>query len=198
MPRITAPTIAEHVATQEAAVVAAARRLFVERGVAAVSIGDIATEVGLRRTSLYRYFPTKAHILQRWFDLEMDPLIERSLAVTGEYDDPAVALADWLDVQLDFITDEAHTALVDATASATDLPPEVLAHFGERHRELYATLDGLLRHAARPAPAPALRRVRAQLIAGLLRSSADLLARGVRHADVRRELHRAATAVAGL
>ena len=174
MPRITAPTIAEHVATQEAAVVAAARRLFVERGVAAVSIGDIATEVGLRRTSLYRYFPTKAHILQRWFDLEMDPLIERSLAVTGEYDDPAVALADWLDVQLDFITDEAHTSLVDATASATHLPPEVLA------------------------PAPARRRVRAQLIAGLRRSSADLLARGVRHADVRRELHRAATAVAGL
>ena len=197
MPRISGPTIAEHVATQEAAVVVAARRLFAERGVAAVSLGDIAAEVGLGRTSLYRYFPTKAHILQRWFDLEMDPLVERSLAVTQEYDDPASALADWLDVQLDFVTDEEHVALVDATASAADLPPEVLAHFGERHRELYATLDGLLRHAT-PTPPPAVRRVRTLLIAGLIRSSADLLSRGARRADVRRELHRAATAIAAL
>lgn len=198
MPRITGSNIAEHVATQEAAVVAAARRLFAERGVGAVSLGDIAAAVGLGRTSLYRYFPTKAHILQRWFDLVMDPLVERSLSVTQEYDDPAAALADWLDVQLDFVTDEEHVALVDASAAAADLPPEVLAHFGARHRDLYATIDGLLRHASSPPPAPAVRRVRTQLIAGLIRSSADLLARGARRADVRRELHRAATAVAGL
>jgi AcrR family transcriptional regulator len=195
MPRITGPTIAEHVATQEAAVVDAARRLFSERGVAAVSLGDIAAEVGLRRTSLYRYFPTKAHILQRWFDLEMEPLIERSRAVTETADPPDVALRAWLDVQLDFVTDAAHRALVEATSASEDLPPELVEHFGRRHRELYATLDAVLRV---DAVSGEVRRMRALLIAGLVRSAADLVGRGDPEVDVRRELHRAAIAVAGL
>lgn len=195
MPRITGPTIAEHVAAQEAAVVAAARRLFAERGVAAVSLGDIATEVGLRRTSLYRYFPTKAHILQRWFDAEMDPLLERSRGVLDD-PDPRAALLAWLDVQLDFVRDEEHTALVDASTAASEMPPEVRAHFGRRHRDLYATLDDVLRQGG--ARTAEVRRARALLIAGLIRAAAELLTQGARPAGVRRELHRAASAVAGL
>ncbi|UUW91203.1 TetR/AcrR family transcriptional regulator [Pimelobacter simplex] len=195
MPRITGANIAEHVVAQEAAVVDAARRLFAERGVAAVSLGDIAGAVGLSRTSLYRYFPTKGHILQRWFDLEMDPLLERSRAVVAEQGPTVAALEAWLDVQLDFVTDEAHIALVDASAAAPELAPEVLAHFGQRHRELYATLDDVLQAGGAD---PATRRVRALLVAGLIRSSAELVGQGVPHATVRRELHRAARAVTGL
>lgn len=195
MPRITGANIAEHVVAQEAAVVDAARRLFAERGVAAVSLGDIAGAVGLSRTSLYRYFPTKGHILQRWFDLEMDPLLERSRAVVAEQGPTVAALEAWLDVQLDFVTDEAHIALVDASAAAPELAPEVLAHFGQRHRELYATLDDVLRAGGADT---ATRRVRALLVAGLIRSSAELVGQGVPRATVRRELHRAARAVTGL
>lgn len=196
MPRITGASIAEHVVAQEAAVVDAARRLFAERGVAAVSLGDIAGEVGLSRTSLYRYFPTKGHILQRWFDLEMDPLLERSRAVMAEQGPTAAALVAWLDVQLDFVTDEAHSALVDASAAAPELAPEVLQHFGQRHRELYATLGDVLR--AGGADRAEDQRVRALLVAGLIRSSAELVAQGVPRATVRRELHRAALAITGL
>jgi AcrR family transcriptional regulator len=199
MPRITGATIAEHVATQEAAVVAAARRLFAERGVAAVSLGDIAAEVGLGRTSLYRYFPTKGHILQRWFDLEMDPLLERSRAVVAEHGPGADALRAWLDVQLDFVTDEAHAALVDASSAAPELPPEVLAHFGQRHRELYGTLDDVLAAGGAAGAAGAeTRRVRALLIAGLIRSSAELVTHGVARDVVREELQRGALAIAGI
>lgn len=196
MPRITGPTIAEHVATQEAAVLAAARRLFEERGVAAVSMGDIAAEVGLRRTSLYRYFPTKAHILARWFDLEMTPLIERSAEVTGRDASPGERLRSWLDLQLDFLTDASHGALMDAATGGETLPEDVLAEFGRRHHELYATLVPVLREAgARRAD---LLRTRSLLVAGLLRSSAELLGQGVPKATVRRELHRTAAATVGL
>lgn len=194
MPRITGPTIAEHVAAQESAVVAAARRLFAEQGVAAVSLVDIAREVGLGRTSLYRYFPTKAHILQRWFDQEMDALVAHSTEALAGASDPEAALVAWLDVQLDFVTDAEHRALSDAAAAAGELPPDVAEHFGRRHAELYGTLDGVLAPHAR---ARDVRRHRALLIAGLIRSSADGLARGCPPATVRRELHRAAVAVAG-
>ena len=67
MPRITAGSVAEHVAQQERAVFDAAIALFTERGYSAVTLGDIAKEVGLARNSLYRYFPTKASILLRWY-----------------------------------------------------------------------------------------------------------------------------------
>ncbi|MBM7517724.1 TetR/AcrR family transcriptional regulator [Nocardioides nitrophenolicus] len=196
MPRITGASIAEHVAAQEAAVVAAAQRLFAERGVAAVTLGDIAAEVGLGRTSLYRYFPTKGHILQVWFDREMDPLLARAEAVVAEHGATVEALHAWLDVQLDFVTDEAHGALVEASGAAAELSPEIVAHFGQRHRELYATLGGILE--AGGARTPEQGRVRALLVAGLVRSSAELVASGVPAAVVRAELHRAASAVAGL
>lgn len=196
MPRITGPSIAEHVASQEAAVVDAARRLFSERGVAAVSLGDIAAEVGLRRTSLYRYFPTKAHILERWFDLEMDPLVERSRQVIAEAAPAAETLRAWLDVQLDFFTDGAHRALMEAAAASEEMPPDVVEHFGRRHRELYATLGGILRSGG--AETAEVRRVRALMIAGLVRSAAELVSGGEDDADVRRELHRGGAAIAGL
>ncbi len=196
MPRIAGPSIAEHVAAQEAAVVAAARRLFAEHGVAAVSLGDIAAEVGLGRTSLYRYFPTKGHILQRWFDLEMDPLIERSREVVGRPDPAGARLQAWVDLQLDFVSDESHVALAEIGALPDVLPEDVREHVERRHRDLYATLDGILREG--DARTAAERRVRMRLIAGLIGSSAGLVGSGVPKAAVRRELRRAAAAIAGL
>lgn len=196
MPRITGADIAEHVAAQEVAVVEAAKRLFAERGVAAVPLGEIAAAVGLQRTSLYRYFPTKAHILQRWFDQEMDPLIERCEAAVVGHDTPADALRAWLDVQFDFVTDAAHTALMKATLSAGELPPEVMAHFMGRHRALYVSLDPILR--AGGASSAELQRTRGLLIAGLITTAGDLVRQGGSVSEVRAELHRAGAAVAAL
>jgi AcrR family transcriptional regulator len=197
VPRISAASIAEHVANQEVAVVDAARRLFAERGIAAVSLSDIAEEVGLKRTSLYRYFPTKSHILQRWFDQVMTPLVDQSRRIVEEENTPARRrLEAWLDLQLDFVTDESHVALVTAAEGVDDLPEEVRAGFGQRHRELYATLEPLLRSGgARTREAT---RARAVMIAGLVRSAGELVRAGMPAAGVRRELVRSAAAVAGL
>jgi AcrR family transcriptional regulator len=196
MPRITGATIAEHVAAQEAAVVDAAKRLFAERGVAAVSLGDIAAEVGLGRTSLYRYFPTKAHILQRWFDLEMQPLLERSQQVAEGSGSPAQRLTAWLDVQLDFLTEESHAMLTEASALPEMLPDEVREHFAQQHRALYATLADVLRSGG--ARTTDVQRTRSLLIAGLLRSAVQLVGAGLPRPTVRRELLRAALGVAGV
>lgn len=192
MPRINAATIAEHVATQEIAVVDAARRLFTERGFAAVSLADIAAEIGLSRTALYRYFPTKGHILERWFDQAMAPLVEQSRTAAASAGDAGLRLEAWLDVQLDFLADPAHTVLVEASAAPDALSPEVRAEMGARHGELYATLTPLL-----GTTDPELQHTRTILIAGLVRSAAELVRGGASDAAVRAELHRAGAAVAG-
>lgn len=170
----------------------AARRLFDARGVRKVSLGDIADAVGLRRTSLYRYFPTKAHIVQRWFDLTMTPLIEASRAVIEEPGTPADRLGRWLEVQLGFMTDEEHAALVAVSSDLDELPPEVRDQIGSKHRELYATLVPLLPGAAE------LVRTRIVLVAGLVRSSAELIGAGMAPELVRAELLRAACAIVDL
>lgn len=153
-------------------------------------MGDIAAEVGLSRTALYRYFPTKGHILQRWFDQEMEPLIAASRAAVAGDEPAADRLRSWLDVQLDFLTNPSHAVLMEASAVPEVLPPDVIATFGERHRELYGTLVPLLGTDAATA------RIRTMLIAGLIRSAADLARGGVAASVVRSELHRAAIAVA--
>lgn len=62
---------ARQLARQEQAVFDAAIALFTDRGYGAVTLADIAAEVGLARNSLYRYFPDKAAILLRWYRTEL-------------------------------------------------------------------------------------------------------------------------------
>lgn len=65
-----------------------------------------------------------------------------------------------------------------------------------RHRELYAKLDGILEEGG--AASADLRMVRALLIAGLIRSAAELIRSGVATATVGPEVDRTATAVAAV
>src|SRR6478736_2506991 len=99
MPRIAADSVQEHVARQEAAVIEAAIRLFNERGVRDVTLGDIAKEVGLARNSLYRYFPDKAHILAAWFRTTIAPLVAESNEIANEDAPVADRLERWVDAQ---------------------------------------------------------------------------------------------------
>jgi AcrR family transcriptional regulator len=179
MPRIAADTVAEHVAQQEAAVVDAAARLFGERGVAKVSLADIAAEVGLKRNSLYRYFPDKGHLLAAWFRLELAPLQEQSAAIAAAQEPASVRLHRWLELQLDYLTAPEHQAMTDAFAESALLSDEVRADIGRGHHELYSTLGTILADAGadRDAGAPTAV-VDTMLVAGALRSAAELVIGG--------------------
>lgn len=186
MPRISAETVAEHVAQQENAIFDAAIRLFLERGYADVALGDIAAAVGLKRTSLYRYFPDKAHILARWLRRELDAEAATSarLLLEGE-GEIAERIERWVDYQLAYARRPEH-ALVGAGPEADRaLDDATRAELADGHRRVLAPLGKLLRasgmsaaeakatttllfgmvHAAVGAePTPALR---AQLSAGV-------------------------------
>ena len=195
MPRIHAPSVAEHVAQQHAAVLSAAIEMFVERGYGAVTLGDIAERVGLARNSLYRYFPDKAHILGAWFDRAMEPLLAASTAVAQRTEPAERRLRRWVGLQLDFLLDPAHDVMIQAAMTSSDLPASIRESFTARHTELYASLAGILADGG-VAPAPAGRR--ALLIAGLIRSGADLHRRGSPRATVISDVTTAALAVAGM
>jgi AcrR family transcriptional regulator len=63
MPKITAPTVAEHRVAQRAALLAAASAIIAEHGVAAVNPRAVGARAGLARSSFFDYFPTKDDLL---------------------------------------------------------------------------------------------------------------------------------------
>ncbi|MCX7070760.1 MAG: TetR/AcrR family transcriptional regulator [Gammaproteobacteria bacterium] len=58
-------------------IVAAARRLFLRDGVDAVSMRNLAAEIGCSPMALYRYFPRKQDILSAIWDVFLDELFAR-------------------------------------------------------------------------------------------------------------------------
>lgn len=63
MPKISAPTVAEHRALQRAALVRAGEEVLEEGGLAGFSAGAVAERAGMARSSFYDYFSTKDDLL---------------------------------------------------------------------------------------------------------------------------------------
>lgn len=85
MPRISAPTVAEHRAAQRAALIRAGEAVLLEVGVTGVTPRSVSERAGLRRSSFYDYFAHKDDLLvaiaidaiERW-----DAELESALAET--------------------------------------------------------------------------------------------------------------------
>lgn len=63
MPKILAPTVAEHRAAQRAALLDAARSLLSEEAERAPGMADVARRAGLARSSVYAYFKSRDDLL---------------------------------------------------------------------------------------------------------------------------------------
>ncbi len=176
--------------------VEAAARLFGERDVTSVTLGDIAAEVGLKRNSLYRYFPDMGHLLAAWFRIELAPLQERSEEIAASGAPASERLHRWLDLHLDYLTAPEHQAMVTAFSGSASMSEEVRADIGRGHQELYATLTTILVDAD-PGAAPGSERaeIDTRLLAGALRSAAEMVIDGTDRELVRGELTGLASAV---
>jgi AcrR family transcriptional regulator len=207
VPRITGPDIATHVARQEAAVVRAAVGLFAERGYAAVTLADIAAAVGLARTSLYRYFPDKDHILLAWLRSEIDELVERSQAIAGADLPATTRLVQWFHLHLDYIGDPDHRLFTAIAAAMANLTPDVRAEVVDQHQRLYATVHGIVADALTAPPTGGAAdgdddgrdgrdpEIVAALVLGMFRAAGDAVSRGADRTAVGAELDRSAVAL---
>jgi AcrR family transcriptional regulator len=166
VPRITAASVAEHVAQQRAAVFDAAVGLFVAEGYANVSMGEIAAQVGLARNSLYRYFPDKAHILLEWFRDELPRQAARSAELLHGDGPPTERITSWALDQLDYARAPEHDLLAALPDLLAGADAETRVELAEAHREMLAPLDAALVDAGVTDAAD--RTVVAELIGGLV------------------------------
>ncbi|MEV0399669.1 TetR/AcrR family transcriptional regulator [Actinoallomurus sp. NPDC050550] len=77
MPRIWSETIAAHRDAVRDAVLDATAVLVAERGLAGVTMSQIAKDTGIGRATLYKYFPDVESILRAWHDRQIDEHLQQ-------------------------------------------------------------------------------------------------------------------------
>ena len=110
MPRIEAASVAKHIEQQTERLLDVASMLFKTRGYRQTNMGLIAAEIGLARSSLYRYYPNKDHLLLDCIKRDMAPLLDDFAALADSYADPLERVDAWLDMQIAAATSPDHAS----------------------------------------------------------------------------------------
>lgn len=141
MPKIQAPTLAQHREQRRDALVEAATTVMRESGT--VTMAAVAEHTGLSRSAVYEYYRSAADLIA---DVVVDELAAWTdhLAIAVEHiDDPRQRLEMWIRAALAYVADGRH-ALVRAAGDAS-LPPVRRAQVQAMHRELAAPVLTSLR-----------------------------------------------------
>jgi AcrR family transcriptional regulator len=106
MPRIRAASIAEHKSLTRDEILDAAAALFRAQGYAETSLGDIASYVGIGRTTLYEYFSDKDDVLASLVEDRIPAVIDSLIVGVSDELTSRQRLAELVIRGLDFITNE--------------------------------------------------------------------------------------------
>lgn len=140
MPRITAPTLAEHREQRRDALIEAAAGVLRESG--AVTMGAVAERTGLSRSAVYEYYRSAADLIADVVVDELIAWIDHLASVVRDIEDPRERLEAWMRASLAYVADGRHE-LVRA-AGDVSLPPVRRAQVQALHRELAAPVHAAL------------------------------------------------------
>ena len=151
MPKITRDTVEEHRAAQHRAVLDAAGRLLEESGGHVPSLGEVAAQVGLARSSVYAYASSRVDLVIQLL-LETIPAWTAgvSAAIEAAGQDPGARVDTYLAHTLDFFVDGTHGPLM----AAAQQHPE--AFTDERVVESHDAMAAALRAAIADLPSAAV------------------------------------------
>jgi len=187
VPKISAPTVAEHRAAQRAALVQAASQILVADGLAAISARTVTERAGLARSSFYDYFPSKDDLLVAIaIDAigDWDAEVDRALA---GIDGGTAKLRALVDVTMAMTADGRHD--IAGALREADLHPS-------RYEDLMAMHDAMLRPVVRVLEecGAAEPERTAMLVQGVLGAGIQLVTHGVDPRQVSDDVYRLLTA----
>ncbi|MBD8022399.1 TetR/AcrR family transcriptional regulator [Microbacterium gallinarum] len=186
MPKISAPTVAEHRAAQRAALLRAGEAVLLESGLAGVSPRTVSERAGLARSSFYDYFATKDDLLvaiaiaaiEQW-DAEIE-------AALSDVEPGAAQLRAFVDATMTMTADGKH-AIAGALREA-DLSPSRYEDLMTLHDVLLRPLVGVLTDLGIERPESA-----AMLVQGVLGAGIQLVSHGMDHRVVSDDVFRLLT-----
>lgn len=150
MPRITAATVADHRASQHAALLSAAMEVLVTEGTAGLTPAAVGARVGLARSSVYRYFSSTADILAQLVEEAIPRWAARLEGVTTDSRGLDARVRAFGEVTLSFVAHPDY-ALLRALVSV-ELPPECQDRLDQLHETMIAPLRDVLTEAGHQDP----------------------------------------------
>lgn len=178
MPKIDAPTVAQHRAARREALLEAARRLLSEPGRAeAPSIGEIAESAGISRPAVYSYFASRDDLLIAAVHDAFPTWIAYLEEAMGAVNTPAEKVLEYVDANLRLMARGDHSAVrIEATESLT---PGKVAHDSIRIPLVRALAELGVDKPNRMG----------ELIHAVAFTGAKMIQDGISPADVRRMVH---------
>lgn len=110
MPRIQAPTVAEHHAARAAELSRLAVEIVETDGAAALTLAELARRAGLARPSLYSYFESRDDLVTTICEQALTAWTEEVIATIEREADPLLRLRIFVSAQLEAAAASAHHA----------------------------------------------------------------------------------------
>ncbi len=142
MPKISAPTVAEHRARQRAALLDAARLLLEEQGYPGLTFGALADRTGLARPTVYEYFGSKDDLMVALCEREIGRQAELVRGRLEGASGPRERVAAFVRAQLDLALEEPR--LVAPPGAEVPVGAAARARIRELHQRLASTLTEAL------------------------------------------------------
>ena len=152
MPRINAPTVREHHDLQHQVILDAVGGILAADGYEGLELARVARQVGMARTSLYRYARDKDELVAQWLQRAFAPVMSQAQAVLGAPGPPEERLSVWLDCQLEFAARPRDGAAARLMAQFDQLPQAIQEMVLEGHRPLRDALSAVVADALREQP----------------------------------------------
>ncbi|MDO8106368.1 TetR/AcrR family transcriptional regulator [Isoptericola sp. b441] len=144
MPKIDAPTVAEHHRLRRAALLRAAQELVATGGLESLTLTAVGRAAGLARSSVYQYFDSPAALIAALVE-DLMPRSAEHLASAATPGEPADRVEAFVRAALRTATDPTHRALAELTSGPADaVPEECTARLAELHRDQAAPLRAAL------------------------------------------------------
>ena len=150
MPRIDAPTVVEHRAAREQALLEAARGLLTAQPGRVPSLAEVGAVAGLSRSSVYQYYASRDDLLAAVVADSFPRWQQRLNAAVAAADSPRTRILAFLRANLELVADGEHAL---ARALADVAPSEDLARRSrEFHDQLLSPVVDALVELGAPDP----------------------------------------------
>lgn len=183
MPKIDAPTVAEHHKQRRASLIEAATSLLAAGGVEAVTLGAVGAATGLARSSVYQYFDSSAGLIAAVVEDAFPRATAQLTSAVERAGTPIEKVDAYVRTSVALATDDAHRSL--SGIGWAGLPPQCRNRLDELHDAQVAPLQAAL--ADLGATDPELTTV---LVMGLIRAAAGAVNRGAPRSRVLQETER--------
>jgi AcrR family transcriptional regulator len=136
VPKISAPTIAEHREARRDALLAAAAQLMLSG--TPFTVAQVASEVGLSRSAVYEYYASAADLIADVLVDEMALWVDEISPMVEAESEPLARIETWVRGVLGYVKDGRHVLV--KSAGSVELPEARRVQVTSMHRELVAPL----------------------------------------------------------